>query len=177
MTSQTRSTVPTPFFSPLQNVLPEWVDENGHMNIAPYLSVFDHAFYEVYAYWGMDFDKVQERGYSTFVAESHITYQSELLLGDPFTIETRLMGFDEKRIHWFQYMRKADGKIAASCELLNLFIDVRLRRVVAMPPLYSDRLGGILSAHKQLAEPAEIGRSLSLSGPRILAKNKIIASS
>ncbi len=166
MTSPTRLPVPTPFVSQPRHVVPEWVDENGHMNIAPYLSVFDHAFYDVYAFWGMDFDKVEERGYSTFVAESHMTYQSELRLGEAFTIETRLMEFDEKRIRWFQYMKKADGRVAASCELLNLFMDIRQRRVVAIPPVYSRQLNDILLAHKQLPEPVEAGRCISMPAAR-----------
>src|SRR5262245_47385932 len=90
--------IPAPFVWSDLEVLPEWVDENNHMNVAFYLKAFDDAFYGVYRAWGMDFAEVHERGYSTFAAENYITYQGELFLGDRFEVDTILLDFDRKRI-------------------------------------------------------------------------------
>ena len=35
--------IPTPFDLPNAVVIPEWIDHNGHMNVANYLRAFDTA--------------------------------------------------------------------------------------------------------------------------------------
>ena len=67
--------IPAPFVWSDLKVLPEWVDENKHMNVAFYLKAFDDAFYGVYRHWGLDFAEMQARGFTTFAAEHHITSQ------------------------------------------------------------------------------------------------------
>ena len=154
--------IPAPFTWSDQEVLPEWVDENNHMNVAFYLKAFDDAFYGVYRAWGMDFAEVHQRGYSTFAAENHITYQGELFLGDRFRVETILLDFDRKRIRWFMQMRKADGSLAATCEWLILFVNFHQRRVTAMPDEYFDQLAAIKDAHDKLPRPPEAGQGIGL---------------
>ena len=38
------SPIPAPYINETQSVLSEWIDMNGHMNIAYYLTAFDRAF-------------------------------------------------------------------------------------------------------------------------------------
>jgi acyl-CoA thioester hydrolase len=158
--------IPAPFVWSDLKVLPEWVDENNHMNVAFYLKAFDDAFYGVYRAWGMDFAEVQRRGYTTFAAENHITYQGELFLDDAFSVETILLDFDRKRIGWFNTMRKADGSIAATCEWLLLFVNFHERRVATMPDEFFDALAAIKEAHDRLPRPAEAGRGIAIGNKR-----------
>jgi len=158
--------IPAPFVQSDLKVLPEWVDENDHMNVAFYLKAFDDCFYTVYRAWGMDFAEVQARGYSTFAVENHITYQGELLLGERFSIETMLLDFDRKRIRWFNIMRKADGSIAATCEWLQLFMDFRERKVASMPDEFFNALAEMKAAHDVLPRPAESGRGIAMGNKR-----------
>ena len=158
--------IPAPFVWSDLKVLPEWVDENDHMNVAFYLKAFDDAFYGTYRAWGMDFAEVQRRGYTTFAAENHITYQGELLLGDSFAVETILLDFDRKRIRWFNLMRKADGSVAATCEWLMLFMNFRERRVASMPDEFFNQLAAIKAAHDTLPRPPEAGRGIAIGNKR-----------
>lgn len=154
--------IPAPFVRDDIKVAPEWVDENGHMNVAFYLKCFDDSFYEVYRAWGMNFAEVHGRGYSTFAAQTNLSYLGELFLGDAFSVETQLIEFDCKRIRWFMTMRKADGSVAATCEWLLLFVDIRSRKVTTMPDDLFAALGRIKEAHGALPMPAQLGRGISL---------------
>jgi len=154
--------IPAPFIWDDLKVVPAWVDENGHMNVAFYLKCFDDTFYGVYRAWGMDFAEVHDRGFTTFAAQSNLSYLGELFLGDAFSIETMLIEFDRKRIRWFMNMRKADGPLAATCEWLMLFVDIRSRKVTEMPDEFSDQLAAIKAAHDTLPRPPQLGRAIAL---------------
>ena len=115
-------------------VRPEWIDYNGHMNVAYYVLAFDHAVDTAYGYLGLDEGYRHRTGGTTFAVESHVTYQRELKSGDPIRCTTQILGFDAKRLHHFHRMYHADeGYLAATCEWLNLHVDLVRRRVVPWP--------------------------------------------
>jgi acyl-CoA thioester hydrolase len=159
-------TIPAPFVWDDLKVVPAWVDENGHMNVAFYLKCFDDAFYGVYRAWGMDFADVHERGFTTFAGQSNLTYLGELFLDDAFSIETMLVEHDRKRIRWFMQMRKADGSLAATCEWLLLFVDIHQRKVTAMPDDLFEALSAIQQAHAALPRPPQLGRAIALGNKK-----------
>ena len=46
---------PTPYGRFQGEVKPEWIDPNGHMNLAYYMVLFDHAgFDRILAEWDLD---------------------------------------------------------------------------------------------------------------------------
>src|SRR5690606_22951754 len=98
--------------------------------------------------------------------QSNLSYLGELFLGDAFSIETRLVEFDRKRIRWFQQMRKSDGSLAATCEWLLLFMNIRARKVQEMPDEFFAMLGRIKAAHDALPLPPQVGRGISLSNKK-----------
>jgi len=159
--------IPAPFVSDDLRVIPEWIDGNGHMNVAYYLKAFDEGFDAAYAAIRFGFDMIERRGVSTMAAEMHITYQGELFEGDPIRIETQLVGFNRKRFHWFQQMRHGETmKLAATCEWMILFIDMSKRRVAEMPDDIFELMTRVKEAHAHLPLPPEVGRSISLENKR-----------
>jgi acyl-CoA thioester hydrolase len=159
--------IPAPFVCSSLTVRPEWIDGNGHMNVAFYLKAFDEGFDAAYQAMGFGFDLIKSRGVSTMAAEMHITYQGELFEADPIRVETQLIDFDRKRFHWFQSMRRgSDGTLAATCEWLILFIDMARRRVAEMPDDMFDLVGRVKAAHAHLPIPPELGRNISLENRR-----------
>ena len=158
--------IPAPFVWDDLKVVPAWVDENGHMNVAFYLKCFDDAFYGVYRAWGMDFAEVHSRGFTTFAAQSNLGYLGELFLDEKFSIETMLVEHDRKRIRWFMQMRKVDGSLAATCEWLLLFVDIHQRKVTEMPDDLFEALSAIKRAHDALPRPAQLGRGIALSNKK-----------
>lgn len=159
--------IPAPYTNDNQSVQAEWIDQNGHMDIAWYLAAFDRAFDRPYKQMGLTQAALEKTGSSTFAAEMHITYKRELLKGDPLRIETQLIGFDAKRMHWMQVMYHGrDGYRAATAEWLILHVDLRRRRVATMPDALQGELRAILAAHAMLPRPPETGRAIDLENRR-----------
>ena len=148
-------------------VLTEWLDYNGHMNVAYYVLAFDHACDDFLDRIGMTDAFRAQSGGSTFAAEMHITYQREVMDGDPLRFTGYLLGFDPKRIHFILHMYHAEkGYLAATSEWMSLYVDLASRRVSTMPAEISDRLAAIHASHKELPRPPEAGRVMSLTGKR-----------
>jgi acyl-CoA thioester hydrolase len=158
------SIIPAPFVSNKMSVPAEWIDINGHMNVARYLQAFDQTFDEVYEHVGLTAEHMRVARGTTFAAEMHITYQRELLQGDPLRITTRLLGFDVKRMHWIQCMyHRERGYLAATSEWLILYVDIDKRRVGRMPPALEGRMRAVLEAHAMLPLPPEVGRRIDFN--------------
>jgi hypothetical protein len=64
----------------------------------------------------------------------------EMLVGESFSIEIQLVDHNRKRMHWFMKMKKADDSLAATSEFLVLFVDLRQRKVSAMPDDWFERV-------------------------------------
>ena len=148
-------------------VLPEWCDYNGHMNLAFYVLVFDHATDKFWDLLGIGRDYRDRTDNSTFTVESHITYDREVLDGDEVRCTTQLLGFDDKRIHYFHRMYHVrDGYLAATTELLAIHVDLTVRRVAAMPDDIQARLAETMDAHRGFGLPDEAGRVIGLGSRR-----------
>lgn len=148
-------------------VLPEWIDSNGHLNIAYYLRAFDLAFDRVFERFGFSRDMIKTQQASTFAAEMHLSFKRELFAGNPLRITTQLVDFDAKRCHFIQAMYHAqEGFLAATVEWLLLYIDMTKRKVALMPEGLQRHMARLLEAHSQVPLPAEIGRRIAISKPK-----------
>ena len=147
-------------------VRPEYTDWNGHMNVAYYVLVFDHATDELFDFIGLDEAYRTGRGYTTFTLECQVTYQREVLEGDRLRITTQLLDYDYKRAHYFHRMYHAEeGYLAATNELLSLHIDTRERRSTPFPNDILARWAEVHAGHAALARPPEAGRSMGIRRP------------
>ncbi|MBX6321887.1 MAG: thioesterase family protein [Rhodospirillaceae bacterium] len=161
------SDIPAPFVCTGLSVLPEWIDVNGHMNVARYVEVFDRAFDEVYTALGMSFRSLVRSGVSTFTAEVHITYRRELRLGEPLRVTTQMIGFDDRRLHFFQSLYQDEARaLAATGEWLLLHVDMASRRAAPMAPWMKERFERVRQAHAALPRPPLLGRGISLANRR-----------
>lgn len=161
----TRTRIPAPLELHTEVVRPEWIDYNGHMNVAYYLLAFDHACDAFLDFIGLDEAYRGRTGGTTFAAECHVTYQREVGVGDRLRFDTQLIGFDEKRIHYFQRMHHdEEGYLAATTEWMSLHVDSTARRVAPMPREITDRLAAIAATHRSLPRPPEAGRVIGIPG-------------
>ena len=120
-------------------VQPAWIDHNQHMNMGYYVVVFDLATDEFLRWVGLDEDHRHEHQVTTFCLEAHVTYHREVRAGEPLRFTTQLLGYDEKRIHYFHQMLHAtEGYLAATNELMSLHVRVETRRSA---PMASEILG------------------------------------
>ena len=138
-------------------VRPEWIDSNGHMNLACYIVAFDLATDALYDALDIGAAYRARSGSSSFVVETHTLYERELREGAPFSIRSRLLAVDGKRLHFVHEMHDADGARAALHELLCIHIDMASRRVAPWPEATRARLAAAV-ATGQGAWPAGVGR-------------------
>lgn len=146
-----------------ETVVPEWIDYNGHMNLAYYVLIFDHATDAFYNSVGLGSDYHDRANCSTFAVETHITYDAELVEGAEVACTTQLLGFDEKRMHYFHRMYHAeDGFLASTTELLSVHIDLNTRRVAPMPDTVQAALAEVMETHGALPKPEQAGRVIGI---------------
>jgi acyl-CoA thioester hydrolase len=146
-------------------VLPEWIDYNGHMNLAYYVLAFDYASDVFLDYLGLTEQFRATHDSSTFAAEIHVSYARELHAGDAFRIYTQLLDYDEKRIHYFHRMAHlGEGWVAAGNELMSLHMDMSARKVAPMHPDIQANLAELMSNHAALPVQPEAGRAMGIPG-------------
>lgn len=157
---------PSPLLIHRSVVRPEWIDYNGHMNVAYYVLAFDHAVDAFLDHIGLDGAHRQRAGVTTFAAECHVTYQREVGEGDPLSFFVQLLSFDRKRIRYILEMHHAEeGYLAATSEWLSLHVDVASRRVSAMAPEIEEHLRALAAEQRRLPPPPEAGRGVG--APRL----------
>ncbi|MDJ0946010.1 MAG: thioesterase family protein [Kiloniellales bacterium] len=154
-------TIPAPLEIYRAVVESDWIDYNGHMNVAYYVLVFDWATDAFLDFLGLDEALRAAAGSSTFSVEAHITYQREVVEGDPLRFTTQLLGYDEKRIHYLHRMYHAEaGFLASTIEWMTLHVDLKARKVGPMPAQIQARLAQVMASHAALPWPEEAGRMI-----------------
>jgi acyl-CoA thioester hydrolase len=135
-------------------VEPSWIDYNGHMNVAYYHLAFDRATDHFLRRVGLGEEYVEKEKGSMFALEDHLTYLKELREGEPFRVTLQLLDFDHKRLHYFMRMMHGErGFLAATCEHLSIFVDMKERRSALMPAHMKNELNRLLSEHRALPRP------------------------
>jgi acyl-CoA thioester hydrolase len=154
---------PEPFFASVMQIEPQWIDYNGHLNMAYYNVMFDRAIDELWLNLGIGPGYMKARHGSTFTAECHVRYLREIHLGDPVQVSVLLVGADEKRLHTFEELRHAtEGWLSATSENMTIHIDMTARKTAPFPPDIADRIATLATAHSALARPEGIGRKIAM---------------
>lgn len=154
--------IAAPFVSTALAVQPDWIDYNGHLNMAYYNVLFDRAADEALLAMGLGPDYARDRRMTIYTAEVHVCYVQELHLGDVVTVTFQLLDCDEKRVRAYQEIRHRDGWLAATSESLSLHVDMTGPKVAPFPPDIAERVGAMRAAHAQLAMPERAGRSIAI---------------
>ena len=154
--------IPAPLVSRQMQVEKDWIDYNGHMNMAYYNVLFDRCADEAFEALGMGPNYAAERRLTTYTAEIHVCYVRELHLGDKVTCTFQLLDHDEKRFQVFQELIHLDGWLAATSEVLTLHVDMAGPKVCPFPPDILARLDAMRAAHAALPRPGRAGRSIGI---------------
>ncbi len=159
---------PAVFKSSIMQIEPQWIDYNGHLNMAYYNVLFDRAVDELWLQIGMGPDYLKERNNSSFTAECHVRYIREIHLGDPAQVSILVVAADEKRIHTYKELRHAtEGWLSATSENMTLHMDMAARKVAAFPPDINANVQALAQAHSKLERPEGIGRSIAMPVKKI----------
>lgn len=156
-------TQPTPFVSRVMEVEKDWIDYNGHMNMAYYNVLFDRCSDEAFDEMGLGANYARDRKMTIYTAEVHVCYVQELHLADKVTVTWQLLDHDEKRLRAYQEIRHVDGWLAATSETLSLHIDMAGPKVAPFPADIQPRVEAMRAAHAGLPVPERAGRSISIT--------------
>jgi len=155
--------IPTPFLSSVMQIEPQWIDYNGHLNMAYYNVMFDRALDELWLVFGIGPAYKKALGNSTFTAECHVRYVREIHLGDPVQVAVTLLASDEKRLHLFEELRHAsEGWLSATSENMHLHIDMSQRKTAPFPSDIRTTVDAVARAHALLPRPEGIGRAIGM---------------
>jgi acyl-CoA thioester hydrolase len=154
-----------PFVSSLMRVEPQWIDYNGHLNMAYYNVLFDRAVDEAYELIGIGLDYLNTHKHSTFTAEVHVRYLRELAEGDPVRVTFQMLDYDAKRIHYFeQLFHASEGWVSATSENMTLHVDMTAKKVAPFPASVMHALAAMKAAHSRLPVPEAVGRRIAMPG-------------
>lgn len=158
-----KATPPVDYSKPLrvlERVVPiDWTDFNGHMNEARYLESFSMATDRLMAIISDDADYIAS-GNSYFTAETHIRHIDEAHAGDPIHVEILLLSGQGKRLHVFNSLYHADGRLLATGEQMLLHVSLQTRRTTEPPAAIAARLAMIEAQHAKLPRPEGIGNAI-----------------
>ncbi len=152
-----------PFVSSVMRVEPQWIDFNGHLNMAYYNVLFDRAVDEVYELIRLGPAYLKQHGHSTMVAEMHVRYLRELHDGDAVQVSVQLLGYDAKRIQLFeQLLHATENWVSATCETMTLHVDMAAKKVAPFPDSVMRALERMKISHAVLPPPDGAGRSIAM---------------
>ena len=160
----------TPHISRIMEVVPEWIDYNGHMNMAFYSALFDRAADEFYDQIGIGASYAKTRGFTSYTGEIKIRYLQELHLGQKLRVHSWLLDHDAKRFHTWQEIHAEnraengaeDGFVAATAETLALHIDMSGPKVAPFPDDIAAGLDAFAAKHGLPEMPEGAGRAIGI---------------
>ncbi|HVY14882.1 MAG TPA: thioesterase family protein [Rhodopila sp.] len=163
--NKVRRTMSKPVIEIEDVVRPEWIDSNGHMNLAYYVVVFDYATDALYDALDIGNAYRARTQYSCFTAETHTLYERELHLGEKLRVRSWLLGADAKRVHYFHEMfHDASGERSCVQELMALHIDMRVRRVAPFEAEKYATMQALVREYAPMELPKGCGRRIALPG-------------
>lgn len=135
-------------------VEPDWIDYNGHMNVACYTKAFDQAMDAICdEHLGIGESFAQQNGFGPYVLQLQTHFLAEMHEGETFTFALHLLDCDAKRLHVAATMKAEDGREAAHFEALFINVDLSARKPAAYPEWAHRRLERMRADHAGLPHP------------------------
>ncbi|MCF6216713.1 MAG: thioesterase family protein [Emcibacter sp.] len=149
------------------SVKAEWIDFNGHMNMAYYIILFDQAMTNFLEDIDLGSNYTKKHGKSIFALENHVTYQHELKQNDPVCVHFQLLDMDSKFIHCFmRIFHGGSAVLSATMEQIALHVNMDTRMPARFAQDKMDILRQTVEKHKTYGIPRETGRSIAIRRPQ-----------
>jgi len=154
--------LPAPVISDPMSIEKDWIDYNGHLNMAYYNVLFDRGSDIALDAMGIGLNYAKERRLTIYTAEVHVCYVQELHLDHKVKISFQLLDHDDKRLRTYQEIRHVDGWLAATSETLSLHVDMAGPKVAPFPADVLAKIEAMRAAHAALPMPERAGRSIGI---------------
>jgi len=136
-----------------------WTDYNGHMNESRYLEASSEATDAFLRLVGVDADYVAAGG-SYFTVETHIRHLDEIRAEEGLRVTVQVLAAAGKKLHLFNRLEHADGRLLATAEHLLLHVDLNTRRSCEPSAAVAEKLAAIVEAQAGLGVPEGAGRAI-----------------
>jgi acyl-CoA thioester hydrolase len=144
-------------------VLPEWVDYNGHMNDAAYALAFSRSVDAFMEAIGLGEEGRRETGHTLYTLAIMIRYAKETRQGAPLAVSVQVLEHDAKRFRIWLVMRDpSSGAELATSEQLLLCVASAQGRAAPFPANVAERLERIAAGQAGLAMPPDAGKGIAL---------------
>ena len=144
-------------------VEPEWIDYNGHLNMAYYNVLFDRGVDDVFESFGLGPDYVKQHNASYYTLENHVVYLREIHDGDEVDVSLQLLDYDQKRTHVFMELIHAkEGFISATSEQIHMHVDMNQKRSAPFPDPVLEKISAMHADHKPLPIKPQVGRVIGI---------------
>ncbi len=155
--------IPAPFTSSSRKVEEEWIDLNGHMNMAYYAVLFDRTSDDAFEAFGLGWEYLKQTNFSTFTLEAKFTYLRELHVGEEVTSTLQVIDVSDKCLHYAQELHHAqEGWLSAVMESIVIHIDMSSRNPAPFPDHVQEMLREIHKAHASLPVPTQVGNKIGI---------------
>lgn len=114
--------------------LPTDIDLLGHMNNGRYASLFDLGRFDLLIRTGM-WDALKRQGWYAVVASESVTFRKSLHLWQRFTVESRLLGHDDRAVYQI-HRAVVDGEVYAEMIVRARFLKRGSRGIVSHEELF-----------------------------------------
>jgi len=147
----------------VDRVAPEWIDHNGHMNVAYYIVLLDRGVDGFLSMLGLDNSSVWRHRLSTFAIDARVIYRRELKAGAPVRCFSQIFDHDERRMQVGNYLCHGEqGWVAALSEWIYVHVDLEARRPTLFRAETLSRIKEISAAHRDIPRPAALARPFGL---------------
>ena len=154
----------TPIILPEQEVLNEWLDYNGHMNVAYYTLAFDKSL-DIFLedLLGIGESHAYKNNQGPFVVQAHYHYLNEMRLNEKFHVRLFVVDCDKNKMHLcMEIYSLFQEKVIAVVEQVLINVNLKLRKSEPYPPWAFEKLIKLKNTHKNASLPSAFGKSIGL---------------
>ena len=132
-------------------VVPEYLDEMGHMNVQFYTAMIDRAIDSVFRMIGFDAEYMENNQAGSFALESHTRYLAEARVEHSLVIHSRFLARTPKRFHLMHFMiNETRNRLAATQEVVAGHIDMTTRSMSPFPAEMAGKIEDYVQQHQLL---------------------------
>ena len=118
-----------------------------------------------YCLHGFSADYRETVGGTFYTVEAHITFESEIGIGEPIIVDTIMLGTDSKRLHYWHELRvEGSEDRRATQEGLMLHVDIDPVKVSAMSGQLMTAASNLAAGHAELRRSVAFGRPIRAVG-------------
>ena len=127
------------------------------MNLAYYIHLFDVAWETLLEKFNLGEDSAINQKKGTFAVESRTTYDQEVKENEEVDLNLIFLDHDKKRIVYkLEMIHKEKKYIAATSEILSLYVDLNERKVIEFEKEKSDLMDQFIFSNKEAFNPGNL---------------------